>query len=92
MTDNLRRYVAQSQGPHRWDGTAGHTDASTVCAQAERAIAYFGNRLGVEYRTRIESALREVRGALMNHDLRLAGQRAEVLKTVLQEAGGVQNA
>jgi molecular chaperone DnaK len=62
-------------------------DADSICYQAEKTLADFGSKLTDELRQRIESALRETREALSKKDPSLASQRADALKTVLQEAG-----
>jgi molecular chaperone DnaK len=61
--------------------------ADSICYQAERTLADFGDRLGAELRGRIESALRETREAVTRRDASLASERSERLKAVLQEAG-----
>lgn len=62
-------------------------DADATCQRVEYAVLNSGDRLGAEYRTRIQAAVREVRGALSKRDPELAAQRAEVLEIVLAEAG-----
>lgn len=61
--------------------------ADSVSYQAERTLADFGTKLPDDLRTRIEAALRETREAIARRDAALASERAEALKTVLQEAG-----
>ncbi len=61
--------------------------ADTVCYQAERTLADFAAKLSEDLRRRIETALREAREALSKRDAVLASQKADALKTVLQEAG-----
>ncbi|NIJ11964.1 hypothetical protein FHU38_002308 [Saccharomonospora amisosensis] len=62
-------------------------DADAVCAVAARTVAALGDTLGTEYRTRVQAAMREVRTAVKCEDAERARQRAEVLVTVLREAG-----
>ncbi|EHR51291.1 hypothetical protein SacmaDRAFT_3055 [Saccharomonospora marina XMU15] len=63
-------------------------DADAVCAAAARTVAALDDTLGAEYRTRVQAAMREVRTAVKCEDAERARQRAEVLLTVLREAGG----
>jgi len=63
--------------------------ADAVCYQAEKTLADFGEQLAADLRQRIESALRDTRDALSHHEVALATERAEALKKILQEAGGV---
>ena len=63
--------------------------AEAVCYQAEKTLADFGEQLAADLRQRIESALRDTRDALTHHEVALATERAEALKKILQEAGGV---
>ncbi|HEY7712366.1 MAG TPA: molecular chaperone DnaK [Candidatus Entotheonella sp.] len=63
--------------------------ADAVCYQAEKTLADFGEQLAADLRQRIESALRDTRDALTHHEVALATERAEALKKILQEAGGV---
>jgi molecular chaperone DnaK len=62
--------------------------ADSICYQAEKTLADFAEQLTTDLKQRIETALRETREALSQHDAKLATQRAETLKQVLQEAGG----
>lgn len=62
-------------------------DADAVCTRAAHTVAALGEELGTEYRTRVQAAMREVRTAVKCEDAERARQRAEVLVTVLQEAG-----
>ena len=62
--------------------------ADAICYQAEKTLADFGEQLTAALKQRIETALRDTREALTQHDATLATQRAETLKQVLQEAGG----
>ncbi len=61
--------------------------ADSICYQAEKTLADFGDKLASELRGEIESALRETREALTKRDAALATTRADALKQVLQEAG-----
>jgi molecular chaperone DnaK len=61
--------------------------ADSICYQAEKMLANFGEKLSENLHKRIESALAETREALAERNAELAGQRAETLKSALQEAG-----
>jgi molecular chaperone DnaK len=61
--------------------------ADAVCYQAERTLADFAAQLSDDLKNRIDQALRETREALTKKDAALASERAETLKTVLQEVG-----
>ncbi len=61
--------------------------ADAVCYQAERTLADFGEKMSTDQRSRIETALRETREGLTTRDAAAATERAESLKTVLQEVG-----
>lgn len=61
--------------------------ADAICYQAERTLAEHGEKIGVELRERIETAVRATRQAVSAQDAEQASQRAEHLTAVLQEAG-----
>jgi molecular chaperone DnaK len=61
--------------------------ADSICYQAERTLTEFGGKLSADLRGRIETALREAREPIAKRDVAAAEQKANVLKTVLQEAG-----
>jgi molecular chaperone DnaK len=61
--------------------------ADSVCYQAERTLADFGDKIAEDLKARIETALKDAREALAKRDATLAGERAEALKVVLQDAG-----
>ena len=51
--------------------------ADSVCYQAEKMLADFGDKLTAELKGRIEAALREVKEALSRRDAQLATERSE---------------
>jgi molecular chaperone DnaK len=61
--------------------------ADSACYQAERTLADFGDKIAEDLKARIETALKDAREALAKRDATLAGERAEALKVVLQDAG-----
>jgi molecular chaperone DnaK len=64
-------------------------NADSMCYQAEKMLAEFGDKLTSEMKQRIESGLRDTRDALNKKDADSAAQRAESLGKVLKEAGVV---
>lgn len=62
-------------------------NADALRYQAEKTLADFGEKLGADLRQRIESALRELRDALVKKDVPQASRRADDLKVILQEVG-----
>ncbi|MEW6258238.1 MAG: molecular chaperone DnaK [Pseudomonadota bacterium] len=63
--------------------------ADAICYQAERMLADFGDKLTVDLKGRVETALRETREALAKRDAALATERSEALQKLLKEAGAV---
>jgi molecular chaperone DnaK len=62
-------------------------NADSVCYQAEKTLADFGEKLSADLKSKVEAALRETREALGRKDPEQAAQRAERLGAVLQEVG-----
>jgi molecular chaperone DnaK len=63
--------------------------ADAACYEAEKMLASFGDKLPDDLKKRIDTALRETKEMLLRKDVALAGERAEALKKILQEAGTV---
>jgi molecular chaperone DnaK len=63
--------------------------ADSTCYEAEKTLANFADKLTEELKSRIETALRETKEALVRKDVALATERAEKLRKVLKEAGAV---
>jgi len=61
--------------------------ADSMCYQAEKMLADFGDKLTDEIKNKLESHLRETRDALNKHDAELATKCAEDLEKVIREAG-----
>ncbi|MEW5704358.1 MAG: molecular chaperone DnaK [Pseudomonadota bacterium] len=87
MIDQAQQFAEQDK--RRRDQAEKLNNADAICYQAERTLADFGPQLSDDLRRRVETALREGREALAKRDAELASQKAEALKTVLQEAGQV---
>jgi molecular chaperone DnaK len=85
MVAEAERYAEQDR--QRREQAETLNDADAICYQAERTLAEHGDKIGVELRERIETALRDTRQAVAAHDAEQASQQAEHLKAVLQEAG-----
>lgn len=85
MVEQAERYAEEDK--KRRDEAEKLNAADSVCYQAEKMLADFGEKLGVEQRGRIEAALRETRDALAKRDAKMADEKAQVLKAVVQEAG-----
>ena len=61
--------------------------ADSICYQAERTLADLGAKLSDDLRRRIDTALHETREAVSKRDATAASQKADALKTVVQEVG-----
>jgi molecular chaperone DnaK len=62
-------------------------NADAMCYQGERLLADMAERIAAELRSRIEASIRDTRDACTKRDAKLAQERADQLKIVLQEAG-----
>jgi molecular chaperone DnaK len=62
-------------------------NADAICYQAERTLADFGDKISEDLRKRIQSALTDSKDAVAKKEPDQAAQKAEVLKSVLQEVG-----
>ena len=64
-------------------------EADSVCYQAEKMLADFGDKLSDEMKQNIEEGIRDTRAALSMKDAKLAKQRGDALAEILKEAGAV---
>lgn len=64
-------------------------EADSLCYQAEKTIADFGDKLTQEMKERIEQTRRQTREACSKHDVAAAKEGADKLRKVLKEAGTV---
>lgn len=64
-------------------------EADSVCYQAEKMLADFGDKLSDEMKQNIEEGIRDTRAALSMKDAELAKQRGDALAEILKEAGTV---
>jgi molecular chaperone DnaK len=87
MIDEAERY-AEADKRRREDAEALNA-ADSMCYQAEKTLADFGDKLTAELKDRIESARRETRDAIAKKDAKLAQEKTGELRKVLKEAGAV---
>jgi molecular chaperone DnaK len=87
MIDEAERY-AEADRKRREDADTFNA-ADSMCYQAEKTVADFGDKLTEELKGRIEAARREVREALAKKDAAAAKDKAEALGKLLKEAGAV---
>ena len=85
MVAEAERYAEEDK--KRRDEAEKLNAADSICYEAEKMLAEHGDKISSELRPRIELALKETREALSKKEAQLATQRADSLKTVLQEAG-----
>ncbi|MDN0084846.1 molecular chaperone DnaK [Crenobacter sp. SG2305] len=85
MIDEAGHYAEQDK--QRREQAEQLNTADSVCYQAEKMLAEFGDKLAADLKQRIESARRETHDAVTAHDAATATSRAETLKTLLQQAG-----
>lgn len=64
-------------------------DADSLCYQAEKTLADFGDKLTAQIKEHIEQARRATREAIAKRDAPLAKEKAEELRKALKEAGTV---
>jgi molecular chaperone DnaK len=87
MIDEAERYAAADK--RRREDAETLNAADSMCYQAEKMLADFGDKLTDELKGRIESARRETRDALAKKDAKLAQEKTDQLRKVLKEAGAV---
>jgi molecular chaperone DnaK len=85
MVEQAERYAEEDR--KRRDEAEQLNNADAVCYQAERTLGDYGGKIAGDLRQRIEAALRDTRTALAAKDARAATDKAEALKTVLQQVG-----
>jgi molecular chaperone DnaK len=85
MVEEAERYAEEDK--RRRDEAEKLNAADSIAYQAEKLLADFGAKLSADQKSKIESALREIREALAKRDAALATERSEALKRILQEAG-----
>jgi len=85
MVQEAERYAEQDK--KRREEAELLNNADSISYQAEKTLADYGAKIAEDLRKRIESALRETKEAVKKRDAALATERAEKLKTMLQEVG-----
>jgi molecular chaperone DnaK len=85
MVQEAERYAAEDK--KRREAAEQLNTADALCYQAEKTLADFGPQLKEDLKNRIQTAMRDTRGALSMKDAKLAVERAEMLKGLMQEAG-----
>lgn len=61
--------------------------ADSICYEAEKLLAEYGNKLDSDLRSKIESKLKETKEAVQGGDYESASKRSEELKEVIKQAG-----
>jgi molecular chaperone DnaK len=87
--ENMIRQAEQfaEEDRKRRDAAEKLNEADSVCYQAERTLADFGEKIPADLKERIETALKETRDAVAKKDPDLAAEKAETLKMAMQEVG-----
>jgi molecular chaperone DnaK len=85
MVQEAERYAEQVK--KRREEAEKLNDADSICYQAEKTLADYGSKIPEDLHKRIDSAVSETRDAVKKRDAALAAERAEKLKTILQEVG-----
>jgi molecular chaperone DnaK len=85
MIEEAERY-AEADRKRKEDAEALNA-AESLCYQAEKTLAEFGDKLTPELKGRIETSRRETREAIALKDAALAKQKSDELRKHLQEAG-----
>lgn len=63
--------------------------ADSICYEAEKALADYGNKLDDNLKMKINDKIKETKQAIEKRDVALAAQKSEELKLLLQEVGKV---
>jgi molecular chaperone DnaK len=87
MIDEAARYSEADK--KRRDDAETLNNADSLCYQAEKTLADFGDKLTAELKGRIETARRETREAIVRKDAAAAQEKSEALRRHLKEAGAV---
>ncbi len=87
MMEDARRFADADQT--RRNDAEKLNAADAACYEAEKLLANYTSKLTDELRTRIETALRETKDALLKKEAGTATEQAAALNKLLQEAGAV---
>ncbi len=85
--DEAEKYAEQDK--KRREQADNLNAADSMCYQAEKLLAEFGDKLTDDLKGRLESGLRDTREAVNKQDAELANQRAQELEKIIKEAGVV---
>lgn len=61
--------------------------ADSICYEAEKLLADYGDKIDNELRSKIEAKLKETKEAVQNKDVDLSTERSTSLKEMMKEAG-----
>ncbi len=87
MVEQAEKYAEEDK--KRREAAEQLNNADAICYQAERTLADYGDRIADDLKTRIEVALREARTEVAAKNATAASQKAEALKSALQEVGKI---
>lgn len=87
MVEEAEKY-AKDDKKRREDADTLNT-ADSICYEAERMLADFGDKIASEMRNNIESKLRDTKDVIQKHDVSSASSLSNELKELLKEAGVV---
>jgi molecular chaperone DnaK len=85
MVKEAERYAEQDK-KHR-EEVEKLNNADSLCYQAEKMLADFGDKIPDDLKTRINAALYDTKDAVKKKDPARAAEKSEKLKVVLQEIG-----
>jgi molecular chaperone DnaK len=85
MVREAEHYAEQDK--KRRDEVDKLNNADSLCYQAEKTLADYGDKITEELKSRINSAVSDTKDAIKKKDATLATERADKLKAVLQEVG-----
>jgi molecular chaperone DnaK len=85
MVKEAERYAEQDQ--KRREEVDKLNNADSLCYQAEKTLADYGDKIDSALKERINSALSDTKEAIKKKDATLAAERADQLKAALQEVG-----
>lgn len=86
MMNEAERYTKEDAKRH--EKAEKLNTADSMCYQAEKLLADFGDKLTEEMRNRLQEAMKKTQEALQKQDADLAVQKSEELEKILSEAGG----
>ena len=85
MVKEAERYAEQDK--KRREEVDQLNNADSLCYQAEKTLADYGDKIADDIKSRINAALNDTQDAIKKKDAGLATERSEKLKAVLQEVG-----